>query len=96
MVQGFLGTVVAGVLELREPDLIGLLGSGIVVAQYFLSVQGKLDAQGLAYPVFNIIGCLLISFSLLYHFNTPSFFIEVFWVSVSLYAIIRNVVRRLA
>ncbi|HEY1857004.1 CBU_0592 family membrane protein [Acidocella sp.] len=96
MDHGFLATVMAGVLELRGPDYVGLLGSGIVVAQYFLSVQGKLNTQGLAYPVFNIIGCLLLAFSLIYHFNTPSFFIEVFWVSVSLYAIIRNVVRRLA
>ena len=96
MDHGFLGAVVTGVLAFRWPDFVGLLGSGIVVAQYLLSVQGKLDTQGLAYPVFNIIGCLLISFSLLYHFNTASFFIEVFWVSVSLYAIIRNLARRLA
>ena len=96
MDHGFFSTVVTGVRELRGPDFVGLFGSGIVVVQYLLSVQGKLDTQGLAYPVFNIIGCLLISFSLLYHFNTPSFFIEVFWVSVSLYAIIRNVARRRA
>jgi hypothetical protein len=96
MDHGFLATVVAGVTALRWPDYVGLLGSSIVVAQYVLSVQGKLDTQGLVYPLFNMIGCLLIAFSLMYHFNTPSFFIEVFWGSASLYAIIRNLARRLA
>jgi hypothetical protein len=96
MDHGFLATVITGVMALRWPDYVGLLGSSIVVAQYLLSVQGKLDTQGLVYPLFNMIGCLLIAFSLMYHFNTPSFFIEVFWGSASLYAIIRNLARRLA
>ena len=96
MDHGFLATVISGARALRWPDFVGLFGSGIVVGQYLLSVQGKLDTQGLIYPLFNMIGCLLISFSLLYHFNTPSFFIELFWGSASLYAIIRNLMRRLA
>jgi hypothetical protein len=95
MDHGFLATVVAGVWALQWPDFVGLAGSGIVVVQYLLSVQGKLDTQGLVYPLFNIIGCLLIAFSLVHHFNTASFFIEVFWGSASLYAIIRNLKRRL-
>jgi hypothetical protein len=94
MDHGFLVMVISGMRALRWPDFVGLFGSGIVVLQYLLAVQGKLDTQGLLYPLFNIIGCLLISFSLLYHFNTPSFFIEIFWSSASLYAIIRNLVRR--
>jgi hypothetical protein len=96
MDHGFLATVVTGVRALRWPDFVGLIGSGIVAVQYLLSVQGKLDTQGMVYPLFNIIGCLLIAFSLIYHFNTASFFIEVFWGSASLYAIIRNLMRRLA
>jgi hypothetical protein len=96
MDHGFLATVIMGVRALRWPDFVGLSGSAIVVVQYLMSVQGKLDTQGLLYPLLNVIGCLLISFSLFYHFNTSSFFIEVFWGSASLYAIIRNLVRRLA
>jgi hypothetical protein len=96
MDHGFLAMVVKGVSELGLPDYVGLLGSGILVAEYILSVQGKLDTQGLLYPLFNILGCVLIAFSLLYHFNTPSFFIEVFWGSASLYAVIRNLMRRMA
>src|ERR1700729_1987589 len=95
MNHGFLGKVATGARALRWPDFVGLFGSGIVVVQYILSVQGRLDTQGLIYPLFNILGCMLIAFSLLYHFNTPSFFIEVFWASASLYAIIRNLMRRL-
>ena len=94
MDHGFLATMVTDARALRWPDFVGLFGSGIVVGQYLLSVQGKLDPQGLIYPLFNMIGCMLISFSLLYHFNTPSFFIELFWGSASLYAIIRNLMRR--
>jgi hypothetical protein len=47
MDDGFLATVVTGVWALRWPDLVGLVGSGVVVVQYLLSVQGKLGTQGL-------------------------------------------------
>jgi hypothetical protein len=94
MDHGLWVTVITGVRALRWPDVVGLFGSAILVVQYLLSVQGKLDTQGLVYPLCNIVGCLLISFSLIYHFNTASFFIELFWGSASLYAVIRNLMRR--
>jgi len=78
---------------LTLPDLVGFVGSTIVVSQYFLSVQGKINSSGLYYPAFNLLGCFLIMFSLVYNFNPPSFFIEVFWSSVSLYGIVRYFVR---
>ena len=68
-------------------DFVGFLGSIVVVSQYFLNIQGKISASGLLYPLLNLAGCFMIMFSLIYNFNPPSFFIEIFWSSVSIYGI---------
>lgn len=94
MLHSFITALERAVLSLKLPDYVGLFGSAIVVAQYFLSITGRMDVQGLVYPVLNIIGCFLIGFSLIFHFNTASFLIEIFWATVSAYGIVRFISRR--
>lgn len=71
------------------PDLVGYLGSFTIVLLYLLTIQGKVHAAGLFYPLANLLGCGLIMYSLFHNFNSPSFVIEVFWSSVSIYGIVR-------
>ena len=76
------------------PDLVGYVGSAIIVALYFQNISGRIDAKGLLYPCANLAACVLIVFSLLHRFNPPSFVIEVFWSAVSLYGIVSYVMKR--
>lgn len=65
-------------------NIIGMLGTAAVVGTYFLLQVDRLDAKGLAYNLWNLIGAILLLLSLLVHFNLASFVIELFWITASL------------
>lgn len=65
-------------------NIIGMLGTSMVVGTYFLLQLNKLDAKGLAYNLWNLVGAILLLISLLIHFNLASFVIELFWIAASL------------
>ncbi|GHA18531.1 hypothetical protein GCM10008090_30160 [Arenicella chitinivorans] len=65
-------------------NIIGMLGTSMVVGTYFLLQLNKLDAKGLAYNLWNLVGAVLLLISLLIHFNLASFVIEIFWIAASL------------
>lgn len=71
-------------------NIIGILGVFLVVLAYFLLQYEKLSAQGFAYPVLNLLGALMILFSLIYAWNLPSVIIETAWAIVSIFGIARK------
>ena len=75
-------------------DIVGFAGSVVIVVQYYLSLRGRIDTGGVAYPLGNLCGSLMVLVSLCIHFNMPSLCIEVFWSSVSLYGVIAAMWRR--
>jgi hypothetical protein len=76
-------------LELTWIDLVGSLGTLMVVTAYFLTQLRKIDATGLAFPTINLIGSLLIGASLYFNFNLASALIEFFWIIISIFGIIQ-------
>ncbi|CUW48319.1 hypothetical protein IFJ82_02910 [Novacetimonas hansenii] len=76
-------------------DSIGFVGSIVIVVQYYLSLRGRIDTTGVAYPLGNLCGSLMVMASLCVHFNMPSLCIEAFWSSVSLYGVIAAMWRRM-
>lgn len=69
--------------KLSYVDLIGSTGTLIVVAAYFATQMRLLNSDNLAFPVVNLIGSLLIAFSLTFHFNLASALMEFFWITIS-------------
>jgi len=65
-------------------DFIGLTGVLIIVTTYFLLQIHKLSSTDIKFSVLNIIGSLLILYSLLFNWNLPSVIIESFWILISL------------
>ena len=65
-------------------NIIGMIGTGLVVGTYFLIQLDKMDPKGLAYNFWNLTGAVLLLISLLVHFNLASFVIELFWIAASL------------
>lgn len=61
-----------------------MLGTACVVGAYFMIQLDRMDAKGLAYNLWNLLGALLLLLSLLVHFNLASFVIELFWILASL------------
>ena len=77
-------------------DDVGYVGAAIIGLSYFLNQRGRLASDDWRFPAANLAGSLLIVTSLWFHPNTPSVVIELFWSSISLYGIGRNLrLRRL-
>ena len=70
-------------------NLIGMLGTTLVVGTYFLLQLNKIDVRSLAYNLWNLVGAVLLLLSLLVHFNLASFVIELFWIAASLVGLVQ-------
>ncbi len=70
-------------------DLIGTGGVVLILVAYFLLQTERWSGQSLSYSLVNLIGSLMITVSLIYDFNLSSFIIEVAWIAISIYGIVR-------
>ena len=70
-------------------DAIGSFGALIVVAAYFATQMRMMNSDDLAFPVVNLLGSVLIVYSLVYNFNLASMLIEGFWILISVIGIIQ-------
>ncbi len=75
-------------------NIIGMIGTALVVGTYFMLQLDRIDAKGFAYNFWNLVGALLLLISLLVHFNLASFVIELFWIAASLVGLFRFYQRR--
>ncbi|HJU18211.1 MAG TPA: hypothetical protein VJ770_17295 [Stellaceae bacterium] len=71
-------------------DLVGFVGAAVLIAAFFANQQRWLRSDDWRYPLANLIGSLLILFSLYFAWNFPSAVIEVFWAAISLYGIAKS------
>ncbi|MBA3660489.1 MAG: hypothetical protein H0W64_02060 [Gammaproteobacteria bacterium] len=70
-------------------DVIGIIGVFIILAAYYLLNIGKMNALNIYYQLMNLVGSVLILFSLFYQWNLPAVIIEVSWIIVSFIGIFR-------
>ncbi len=68
-------------------NIIGMIGTLMVVGSYFLMQVNKLDPKGLRFNFINLLGAIFLLLSLLVHFNLASFVIEIFWIAASIIGI---------
>lgn len=72
-------------------DIIGIGGVILVLLAYFLLQTGAVRSDDIRYPVINLVGACMILVSLLRTFNLASFIIEICWIAISVYGIVRIV-----
>ena len=72
-------------------DILGLLGSLIIIAAYFATQRGWVEASDWRFPLANLIGAVLILVSLVFAWNLAAFVMEVFWIAISIYGLVRSV-----
>lgn len=70
-------------------NIIGYIGVALVLYAYYLSQAGKVNAHSYFYALINIIAALCLLVSLYYHPNRPSIVIEVVWLMLSIYGLVR-------
>ena len=77
-------------MNLQWYDWIGLLGTLMVLAAFFLLQAGRLSGTGITYQLLNLLGAGGVLVSLLGQFNVSVFFLELAWMLISAYGIARS------
>lgn len=72
-------------------NFIGITGVFMMVIAYFLVQTEKLKITDLTYILLNLFGAILHMLSLIKFWNLASFVIEVFWISIASYGLIKYI-----
>lgn len=75
-------------------DPIGLVGVILLLIAYFFLSTGRWASDSIAYQINNLLGAILILYSLCFHWNLSSFVIEIAWVAISLIGLARIKLRK--
>lgn len=75
-------------------DILGTLGVAIIIVTYVLLQIERVRSDQLSYSLLNAIGASFILLSLYFNFNLPAFFVEFFWLLISLFGIGKYFLRR--
>ena len=79
----FLSTLSENSFISTTAQVIGFFGMICVVVAYLSIEKSWLDRDDPRYYWINLLGAVLLTISLLVHFNLGSFLIEVFWFAIS-------------
>ncbi len=71
-------------------DLLGWIGSIMVVLAYALNIYKKLSSDTILYYLLNIIGSTLLIVNTIYHHAIPSAFVNVIWVLIAAVALLKR------
>ena len=77
-------------MEYQWHDLIGNAGVVAILVTYALVQLDRMAVRDLSYSLLNALGAVFILVSLMFDFNLSSFVIEVVWLVISVYAIVRR------
>ena len=70
-------------------DVAGSAGTAMILGSYLALQLGRMSGTGLAYPVLNGVGAVLVLVSLAISFNLYAVIIESFWLVISVIGILR-------
>ena len=68
-------------------DIVGTAGVALILLCYYLLQARRLTIEHPYYSLLNLIGSSLIMYSLFFHWNTPSFIIEIVWIGISIWGL---------
>jgi hypothetical protein len=71
-------------------DVIGWIGSILVIIAYALNIYGKLRSDAPLYSILNIAGSAGLIVNTLYHHAIPSAVVNIIWVCIAMVALIRK------
>lgn len=71
-------------------DVVGIAGVVCILLAYFLLQSNAVKGHDWPYLILNITGSLLVIVSLTDTWNLPSFLIQVSWIVISIYGIVKR------
>jgi hypothetical protein len=76
--------------QLQWHEVVGMIGVLFCLLAYMWLQTGKLRGDRLPFQVMNLLGAGAIALSLLYNFNLSAMTIELAWIGISIYGIVRS------
>ncbi len=64
-------------------NVIGIIGSALIVSAYAYNVYAK-TVNAFIYNGTNLLGALLLTLSLMVHFNLASLLLEIVWIAIAI------------
>jgi hypothetical protein len=83
-------------MNLEWYDWTGIAGTLMVLAAFYLLQAGRVSGTGLVYQLLNLFGAGGVHVSLWGKFNVSVVVLELAWMLVSLYGIVRSLRLRMA
>jgi hypothetical protein len=78
-------------MNLHWHDWAGYVGVLLILLAFLLLQAHKLHGNGLTYQLMNIFGALGVMLSLVFgSFNLSAFVLEVAWVAIGIYGVLRS------
>ena len=74
---------------IESHDFIGIVGAVCVLVSYLLLQSNKMSPSSFSYSGLNLVGAILIMFSLANAWNLTAFIIETIWAIISLYGLVK-------
>lgn len=73
-------------------DIVGFVGVTMMVIAYLLLQLNRLSSSAPLYSLLNAVGAFMVIISLIFDFNLPAFLVEMFWLFISLFGLLRPLV----
>ena len=71
-------------------EIIGWIGSVLIVGSYFLNINGKLKSSSPAYIISNLIGGIFFTINTFGHKAYPSVAVNIIWVIIAIAALVKK------
>jgi len=71
-------------------DFVGNIGVILIIVAFYLNVSEKLTSNNLRYHMMNFFGAFFLLISLFFKPNLSNIMIEIIWLGISSYGILKN------
>ena len=75
-------------------EVLGWIGSVLIVGSYALNITGRLAANNILYVVANIIGGVFFVVNTYYHQAYPSMLVNIVWVIIAIVMLSKKKVQK--
>jgi hypothetical protein len=71
-------------------EIIGWIGSVLIVGAYFLNINGKLKSTSRVFIISNLVGGIFFTINTFVHQAFPSMIVNIIWVIIAAAALIKK------
>lgn len=71
-------------------EMIGWIGTILIVGSYFLNINGKIKSTSIPYILSNLVGGILFSIYTYAHRTYPNMVVNVIWVVIAVAALLKK------